>query len=592
MAEPLSIPPEVMRLLFGMPQAGMSQAEGTQQLLARGPSPSVQDRYYPNVPLMQPQPGEDPRPYAEAAKNLITEAFGRQKAAEPDLSTPSGQLSLAMGIMGGPRLKLPPAIGAYHGTGSPVNFTEFKLPPATHDIGVHSTIDPVVPSMYQRPPGINKQKFLPNDLIDSAGPRTIPVVLDVKSALAFPGDAGKWNIPSNVTSTLEDAMKSGFKAPRGLLDELHNIAGSEQVWQRDFSPLLKSLGYDSLYYPHGSINTPHKYNTFLTLNAEQTIPRFTREGQKLIAQRGIHEPMKYDVFDNPTREQTSWRLPQGILKPRPEYESLLKDPKFNTHQWWAEDAPPSVLKNISKDIEAQQAYWAQQAEEHKNTKIINTEINQKLWDKFLADNPGFKFPKEVKKPNPESSFFGDSLDFAKKYATQPYKEIWTYMDAVKYNHGLDISPNTMKGFINNSDTPALAKAKFDEYVKFKKGQITPNQYSENMHVLDNPTLYPKAQPKGVLTPKLGEEATNPDEVLAKLKKLSTIGGEDPKIMADFQAHVKTSGKEGEWGKFWSKVYEDPVLSDLHTNIIKENALGKSPQEAWKTLKEIKTWISE
>ena len=87
-------------------------------------------------------------------------------------------------------------IGGYHGTGSPTDFSSFKLPPATHDLGIHTTIDPNVAAQYAR----NKPSFNTSlehlqepDYWAQAHARTVPVVADIQNPLKIPFDAGKWN---------------------------------------------------------------------------------------------------------------------------------------------------------------------------------------------------------------------------------------------------------------------------------------------------------------------------------------------------------------------------------------------------------------
>src|SRR5262245_55854954 len=81
----------------------------------------------------------DPGPILEAA----TLPMGTGAIA--GLPLRSGEAALGAGIL------RPKAVGAYHGTSAPTEFSTFRSPPVTHDIGVHSTIDPDVTAGYINP---------------------------------------------------------------------------------------------------------------------------------------------------------------------------------------------------------------------------------------------------------------------------------------------------------------------------------------------------------------------------------------------------------------------------------------------------------
>jgi len=228
----------------------------------------------------------------------------------------------AESVLGAGIIRPKPLIGGYHGTGSPTDFTEFQLPPKTHDLGIHSTIDPNVAAQYAR----NKPSFntslshlTPEDLRIHAHARTVPILADVQNPLKVPFDAGKWNQAENVIQPLEDFVAKGgrYQLPRGLLEDMRNIGGSDQTWQNQFAPMLKDRGYDSVFYPHGTdySNRPMgKYNTFMTFDPAQTVPRFSPQGQKLAAERGVHEPMKKDPAYDWDEGATKWNIPKGLLK--------------------------------------------------------------------------------------------------------------------------------------------------------------------------------------------------------------------------------------------------------------------------------------
>jgi hypothetical protein len=148
--------------------------------------------------------------------------------------------------------------------------------------------------------------------------RTVPVLVDTQNTLKVPFDAGKWNQADNVIQPLEEAVAKGgrYQLPRGILEDMRNIAGSDKTWQDQFAPMLKDKGYDSLFYPHvtdyGTSRTG-KYNTFMTFDPKQTIPRFSPEGMQAAAERGVQNPMPKDLAYDEGGPK-NWSLPRGILK--------------------------------------------------------------------------------------------------------------------------------------------------------------------------------------------------------------------------------------------------------------------------------------
>jgi hypothetical protein len=296
-------------------------------------------------------------------------------------------------IFGSGILRRKPLIAGYHGTGSPTEFAQFKLPPATHDLGIHGTIDPSVSNMYT----YDKHSFehslshLNPEGGDIAHVRTMPIVMDVQNALKYPIDAGKWNIPENVINPLAEKVAKGYKTPRGLLSDMENIAGSKQMWQEQFVPMLKERGYDSIYYPHGTeYGDRNKYNTFMGFDAEQFMPRMSPGGQKLIGERGVHEPMKVDP--SYTSETPKWRIPSGILKriddpePPEAAKGILKKQR-NVYK--------EKLEQLKKEQEAKFALGGKKAAEIELTKdwdankLTNAELFQKHQELY-----GYKTPRE------------------------------------------------------------------------------------------------------------------------------------------------------------------------------------------------------
>jgi len=193
---------------------------------------------------------------------------------------------------------------------------------------------------------------------DAAEPRIKPFLMDAQSALKYPADAIKWNDPDKVIGYLEENMRQGFTAPRGLLSDMYNIGGTAKTWQDQFIPMLQDRGYDSIWYPHYSdVMEAGPYNTFMAFKPEQLTPRFSAEGQALAKKRGVKNQMEIKGWDDDlpifTDESYDWRLPRGILKPRGEIESFVRSPSLNTHQWWKDDS--TTMHMIDEQYQAKQA---------------------------------------------------------------------------------------------------------------------------------------------------------------------------------------------------------------------------------------------
>jgi hypothetical protein len=290
--------------------------------------------------------------------------------------------------------KLPPLPEVLHGSGSPAEYVRPAVPPPTHDLGIHATVNPNIPVPYafkhveDNPLNffegfsgyqdhavdfMSGKKF--NDP-DAAWPRVKPYLFDTKNALQFPGDAIKWNSPESVIQTLAAQMRQGYVAPRGLLSDMYNIAKSDKMWQDQFIPMLKDKGYDSLYYPHHDPGTRDtKYNSFMGFDPEQFIPRFSPEASQLIKERGIKgaikNPRDYEPYEGVFETIPPWSIPQGILKKPDEIESLVRLPSKNTVNWW-EDPKSPLSKIIRQEEEQRQAYLKQVADFNKQNNIPYT----------------------------------------------------------------------------------------------------------------------------------------------------------------------------------------------------------------------------
>jgi len=306
-----------------------------------------------------------------------------------------GEQALGSGILR--RKKDPPVLPLLHGTGAPVEYTGLKPPPATHDLGIHATIADEVPRMYAfkhgedlegypyvigpgEKPKIDFMSGKRFDDPDIAGPRTKPYVGDFRAALNYPVDAGKFNVAGNVIQGLEDAMRKGFVAPRGLLEDMYNISKPKD-WQSQFIPMLESRGYDSMVYPHaGSGRT----DTVMGFRENQFIPRFSEEGAELIRKRGIAPLYGHKTLwtpDAPTSlsERSYGGIPKSILSKPKEYETLTKNPRVNTAKWWEESAPDTKIKQIGKAYEAEKAKQdAAHAKWKENWKVEEKKFNEQM----------------------------------------------------------------------------------------------------------------------------------------------------------------------------------------------------------------------
>jgi len=315
----------------------------------------------------------NPEPIVEAA----TLPIGTGGIAGVPLK--SGEVALGSGIL---RPKPPPMVCVIHGTPVPTEYSRAKNPPPTHDLGTHVSVDPSITSGYALAGvGPNKQRWVPTpEEMAAAGPRNKPFLGDFRSALRYPQDAIKWNEPTNVINLLQDEMRKGFKAPRGLLEDLHNIGKSEDVWQRDLIPMLQKRGHDSLFYPHVSENVVgnrKKYNTFMSFDPEnQLIPRYSPEGQKLIQERGVRNPIEYGATaenwgpDFSKHDSMKWSVPRGVLHKPTEIETLRKLPKENTAKWWEDSS--SGMGKIHEDMVQKELNAAQdQAKINQQSKVYH-----------------------------------------------------------------------------------------------------------------------------------------------------------------------------------------------------------------------------
>jgi hypothetical protein len=303
------------------------------------------------------------------------------KAAETATMLP-GMMGAAsvpgISLASGYRRKLPPVTEVYHGTGSPAEYIRPNLPPPTHDLGIHTSVNPNISTMYAFKHGedvniadtvdfMSGKKF---NAPDAAEPRVKPFLMDARKSLVYPEDAVKWNEPARVIEPLQEAMRVGFVAPRGLLSDMRNISASDKMWQDQFVPMLQNRGYDSLLYPHFDMGTgTSNYNSFMSFDPKQLTPKYSPEGSQLIKDRGVNKAIKkvsdFNDEEGKFSNIENWTPPKGILKKESEVESLVRVPSKNTFNWW--ENPKSPLSKIEAEL-ARKSEEANKkfAEYHKN----------------------------------------------------------------------------------------------------------------------------------------------------------------------------------------------------------------------------------
>jgi len=219
----------------------------------------------------------DPAPVLEAA----TLPMGTGAIAGVPLR--AGETALGAGILR-PTKELP-LTGGYHGTIAKNNFKKFKQ--SDVDLGTHFADDPDVAVQYALGSTMGFEGL-------TEGARTIPVVADIKKSLKYPTDPTNWAEPEWVMEGLKRHINDyGFKAPKGLLDDMVAAEKSSGGWQKNFIPMLKDKKYDSIIYPHSTYpRSEPDFNSWLAFDPRQVTPRLSEEGQQLIKQRGIYEPSK------------------------------------------------------------------------------------------------------------------------------------------------------------------------------------------------------------------------------------------------------------------------------------------------------------
>jgi len=247
----------------------------------------------------------------------------------PEAATTATMLPATTGVASVPGISLasglrrpPPALEVYHGTGVPKMYEAAEgFKPSIRDVGVSTTIDPDIASFHANR---LRSEIRP----EAMKPRIIPSVADVKSSLKFPAvDPADWTRADAVIGSLEEAARKGKSLPKGMLSDFESIEKQTGGFKKNLIPALKEKGFDSVYFPHLSpAGERLKYNSFLTFDPKQVVPKFSEEGRELVKERGIHPAMKkraYDADDRldaegklvKGRRGETWQLPKGILKP-------------------------------------------------------------------------------------------------------------------------------------------------------------------------------------------------------------------------------------------------------------------------------------
>jgi hypothetical protein len=323
----------------------------------------------------------------------------------------------APGALPGAAGKLPRLRGGYHATSSPENFSTFIK--SERDMGTHISTDPNVARGYAMgdysPNKFKRDWEVSKGDINASGPRTIPVVADIRNPLKYPGDPVNWQKPSNVLRTLESNATLGTANEASqygkLMTDLEKVSGKPGDWEGNFYNYLKDRKHDAVQYPHitGSVK-PTGFNSFMALDPEQVVPKFSPEGQALIKERGVIKP-SVTLNWNPM-DQAFWDMKHGLLKSQdiignPKYKGLLSG-ETKTAEEVAKEmniSLKSAQSVVDKDV-LQKLKWASiekslpdthyEAQEMANTwhKAIANEMNPKTMNYFNEGASWSGIPKE------------------------------------------------------------------------------------------------------------------------------------------------------------------------------------------------------
>ena len=329
------------------------------------PPPSVQSGYDIGAKLDPGTPGDKREVYRQGARlntaaGLLAPPIGvaqgildldyeNQKLKSGEEKLGPGYALSAMGAI--PAVgKLPRLRGGYHATSSPEEFVKFRK--SERDMGTHLSTDPNVSRGYAM------GDFSPNKFLSDwaavlnnpggtvAGPRTMPVVADIRNPLKYPGDAINWQSADNVVGVLESAMDETGRYSR-LHKDLTNIAGKSGKFESNFEDYLRGKGHDAVQYPHvtKSYGLPDKFNSFMALDPEQVLPKFSPEGIALAKERGVIRPgisLQWNPMD-----QAYWDLKhQGIMGKKA--EEIIKNKGLLSQKSYNADAIDRQLAGETK----------------------------------------------------------------------------------------------------------------------------------------------------------------------------------------------------------------------------------------------------
>jgi len=244
-----------------------------------------------------------------------SETMRKEGVYNPEPVVEAAQLPMGVGLAGVPMKAgevafgsgaIRPVTGGYHATANKEIFDKFKK--TDNDIGTHISVDPNNAGLYP----FTMEKGM---TLSSSAPRTMPVVGDFQNPLRYPLNPVLWKDPDMVVNNLALRREWGGKIPKNLVDDFENAAKQPGKWEDNFFGMLRDRGHDSVQYPH-SANT-RRYDSFMALDPEQVVPRFSEKGQEWIKERGVKEPIKRynweDVMNN-VASTTDQKTYEELLK--------------------------------------------------------------------------------------------------------------------------------------------------------------------------------------------------------------------------------------------------------------------------------------
>lgn len=367
------------------------------------PPPSVQAGYDIGAKLDPGTPGDKREIYRQGARlntaaGLLAPPIGAAQGlldlehTTHDYSTGKAGISDvamaapgALGIAG----KLPRLRGGYHGTSSPDDFSSFIK--SKRDMGVHISTDPNVARGYAMG-DYSPNKFLydwatlnnAHPTIPVAGPRTMPVVADIRNPMRYPGDPINWQSADNVLSTLEGNMAEHSTAGGPnyikLLKDLEKVEGQSGNWEGNFYNYMKDRNIDAVQYPHTTKGKDRGFNAFMALDPEQVLPKFSPEGIALAKERGVIRPgvsLQWNPMD-----QMYWDLKnQGIMGKKAE-EIIKSKGSINAMQYNADAIDKQLAGGPLKSLFDEFGGSEEKLKKYYD-KDVKGNISGLTWEEFL-----------------------------------------------------------------------------------------------------------------------------------------------------------------------------------------------------------------